>query len=211
MISSEFRKEEYWLVKWPLLTLALSLMLSAGLLSGLNYLDSAAATDLRRARSDLDDARDRVDKIEEEEATIIEYIGRYREMAQDGVVAPEDRLQFQEEILEFRSLYSLFPVGLNIEGQKSLPLEFPDGRTERGREIVLNTSLVELNLPLLHENDLANLLLSIVNGPGLFQPLSCSLSLNGRTTNFIFLAQHFDAACSLHWYSFKLPPPEDAE
>jgi hypothetical protein len=212
MISSEFKKEEYWLIKWPLFSLVFSLVLCGGLLFGLNTVDAAAASDLRRARSTLDEAREALDKIEEEEATIIEYIGRYRQMEQDGVVTAEDRLQFQERLLEIRDQFNLFPVGLNIQGQTALPLQYPEGRAERGREIVLNTSLVQLNLPMLHENDLANLLLSLMDGPGLLQPLSCSISSNNTdTTSFIYLARHFNAACTLNWYTFKLPPPEETE
>jgi hypothetical protein len=211
MISSEFKKEEYWLIKWPLVSLVFSLILCGGLLVGLNTVNATAATELRRARSDLDEAREALDKIEEEEATIIEYIGRFQEIEQDGVVTAEDRLQFQERLLEISDQFNLFPVGLIIQGQTALPLEYAAGR-ERGREIILNTSLVELNLPMLHENDLANLLLSLMDGPGLLQPLTCSITPNNtNTTSFIYLARHFNAACTLNWYTFKLPPPEETE
>jgi hypothetical protein len=211
MISSEFRKEEYWQIKGSLLSLVLSLILSSGLLFGLKSLDAAATAELRSARNDLNKARDDVDKIEEEEARIIEYVGRYQQMEEDGVLSIEDRLQFQETLAELRTQFNLFPVSLNIQGQTALSLEYPESGTEQDREIILHTSLVELSLPLLHENDLTNLLQSLVDGPGMLQPLTCSLTANSDTTNYIYLAQHFDAACSLNWYTFQLPPPEGAE
>ena len=209
MISGEFRKEDYWSIRWPLLSLVLSLVISAGLLLGLNTLDTSATAELRRARAQLDDARDSVDQIEEEEATIIEYLGRYREMEQEAVMAPEDRLQFQETLAQLRSQYSLFPVRLGFGQQSALPLEYSEGRSDRGRQILLQTSPVEITLPLLHEDDLARLLGSLLDGHGLLQPLTCSMTANTtRTTSFIYLSQHFDARCSLNWYTFRLPPPE---
>lgn len=206
MISSAFKKEEYWLIKWPLLSLVLSLCLSGGLLIGLNTLNTSATTDLRRARSDLDQARESVAKIEEEEATIIEYIGRYERMEQEGVVSAEDRLQFQEMLAQARTEFSLFPVGLDMDVQTALPLQYPEGRPERGREIFLNTSLVQLTLPLLHEDDLARLLTTLMDGHGMLQPLACSLTANSTRTTYVFLARHFEAACTLNWYTFRLPP-----
>jgi len=212
MISSEFKKDDYWLLKWPLLSLALSLIISGSLLFGLSAVDTAADAELRRARSRLDEARNAVDKIEEEEATIVEYLGRYRVIEQEGAVAPEDRLQFQETIAELRSQFDLFPVNLNIHGQKALPLQYPDGGSGDGREILLQTSIIDFTLPLLHENDLANLVQSLLAGPGLLQPLACTISANSTDVDsYIYLAQHFDASCSLNWYTFRLPPPEEPD
>ncbi len=206
MISSEFKKEEYWLIKWPLCSLVLSLVCAGTLLFGLSTIDAAAADELRRARNDLSEARDRVDKIEEEEQTIIEYSGRYRMMEQDGVVAPEDRLQFQERLQDIRSEHDLWPVPFSMEAQQHLALQYRQGRTERGKEIVLNTSRIDISLPLLHEDDLARLLDALMDGPGILQPLQCSLRANSaRTTNYIYLAQHFNGACTLQLYTFQLP------
>lgn len=211
MISREFTKDDYWRTKWPLVCLALSLIVSGGLIVGLNTLDSTAQASLRDARNALSDARNALNDIEQEEATIIEYIGRYQQMEQDGALATEDRLQFQETLAELRSEFKLFPVNLDFGQQTTLPLEYPVGRTGPGRDIVLQTSRVELRLPLLHENDLANLLLALLDGPSLLQPVSCTLEVN-RTgaDSYIYLAQHFTAACALNWYTFRLPPEDPA-
>lgn len=214
MISSEFKKEDYWLIKWPLVSLLLSLMLSGGLFFALNTIDATAATDLRRARADLDRARDDVATIEEQEQTIIKNIGRYRVMEQDGVLLPEDRLQFQERLNEIRSANELWPVPFTIDAQTHLPLQYKEGRTEAGKEIVLNSSLVSLSLPLLHEDDLSRLLMALMDGPGILQPQTCSIrATNTRNTNFIYLVKNFNAACTFLLYTLQLPPvePQEAE
>lgn len=206
---SEFKKADYWLIKWPLLSLVLSLGLASGLYVGLNALDTTAAAELRRARNDLNEARDSVAKIEEEEATIIEYIGRYQRLAEDGVVAAEDRLQFLENVAQLRDEFSLFPVQVSIAPQTALTLEYPGDINDPGRPITLGYSLVDISLPLLHEDDLSRLLAALLARPGLLQPLTCTLNANRRpAAGYIFLAQHLDAACSLQWYTFMLPPPE---
>jgi hypothetical protein len=208
--TSEFKKDEYWLIKWPLVSFVLSLCLCGSLLVGLNSLDATAAAELRGARDALDLARQSVEKIEEEEATIIEYIGRYQQMEQEGVIADEDRLQLQETVAELRNEFSLFPVVFNIDTQTSVPLQYPLGAAEPGRPIDLRASLVDIALPLLHEDDLAQLLRSLIEGPGMLQPLRCAVTpTNPGTTSFIYLSQHFNAACSLQWYTFGLPQDAD--
>lgn len=204
---SEFKKADYWLIKWPLLSLLLGLCLVSGLYLGLNSLDTAAAAELRQARNELNEVRDSVAKIEEEESTIIEYIGRYEQLAEDGVVAEEDRLEFQETMAELRTEFSLFPVTLSFAVQTALPLEYSDDVDDPGRPIILHSSLVDISMPLLHEDDLSRLLSALLARPGLLQPLTCSLSANRRpTAGYIYLSQHFEAACSLQWYTLLLPP-----
>jgi hypothetical protein len=207
VISSEFKKEEYWLIKWPLFSFVLSLVFAGGLFFGLTTIDSAAADELRRARAKLDDARNRVDKIEEEEQTIIEYVGRYRLMQEDGVVTPEDRLQFQELLQEVRAANELSKVPYKIAEQTHLKLQYPPESAGNGKDIVLNTTGVDLTLPMLHEDDLSRLLMGLMNGPGVLQPLRCSIeATNPGTTDYIYLGQHFDGACSFNLYTFQLPP-----
>lgn len=207
MISSEFKKGDYWLIKWPLVALLLSAIFSGGLFFGLSTVDDAASTELRRVRSDLDEAREDVEKIEEEEQTIIQNIDRYRMMEEDQVITPEDRLQFQERLLEIKSENELFLVGLNMGIQNHLPLQYSEGRTERGKEIMLNITPIDINLPLLHEDDLSRLLDALMNGPGVLQPLKCTVAANSnRTGSYIYLARHFDATCTLQLFTLQMPP-----
>src|SRR5690606_42093704 len=112
----------------------------------------------------------------------------------------------QEDLAAIRKAFNLFPVNLNIGEQNAIPLQ-RNGNAER--QVALQTSLVQITLPLLHENDLARLLVTLLDGPGLVQPLSCTLAVNNtEASSFIYLAQHFSAVCSLQWYTFRLPETE---
>jgi hypothetical protein len=203
---SEFKREDYWLIKWPLFSLFLSLIFCAGLFLGLTTLNTSAAAELRSARNQLNNARNSVEKIEEEEDTIIEYIDRFQQITADGSVSDEDRLQFFEQVARIRSEFDLFPIQVDFAPQTLLPLRYASTVNDPGRPLSLRTSSVEIRLPLLHEDDMTRLLNELLTGPGQLQPVRCSLNSRSRNvTSYIFLSQHFEASCTLLWHTFQLP------
>jgi hypothetical protein len=210
---SEMTRDDWWLIKNPLLFMAVVLAAIAGIFITLNSMDTSAATELRNARSQLNTARDDLDKIEQEEAAILENIGRYRELAANGVVELEDRLLFLETFAQLRAQHSLFPINVTIEQQQILPLEYAQSARAPGRPVELHASTIDFVLPLLHEDDLARLLTALLQNSGLLQPQRCQLTSRSATgTNFIYLAQHFNANCSLLWYTMTIQPdPTEAQ
>lgn len=208
-LFSLLKKEDYLMIKWPIAIAVIGLALSAGIYFGVDYLNSTSLQDLRIAQSDFNSARSRVELIEEEEATIIEYIGRYRMLAEDGVVEDEDRLQMHELLAELRADNQLFPVSLSIQEQQSMMLTYPPEIREPGEPVALRSSEINLELNLLHEGDLIRLLDGIINSPGLFQLRSCEIDLLSKdVTSFIYLSRHFTASCDILWYTFDLDPPQ---
>ena len=168
------------------------------------------ARNLQIARGNLQLARTNIDQIEDEEATIIEYIGRYQELETDGVVNPEDRLQLIERITEIREDNDLFPISVNIGEQLSMELLYDQSEQDPGGPVNINSTTLELSLPLLHENDLTRLLDGLLNTPGLYMPQECIISLsNPNATNFIVLAQHQRANCVVSWFTFNVNPPQN--
>lgn len=210
-LYSLLKKDDYLMIKWQITYAVVGLVVSAGIYFGLDYLNNQSLQDLRIAQSEFNNARSRVELIEEEEATIIEYIGRYQSLDEENVVENEDRLQMFEHIAELRADNRLFPVSLNISGQNSLMLNYPPDIREPGGPIALRSSSIGLDLNLLHEDDLIRLLAGIVDSPGLYQTKECSIDLlSPASTNFIFLSRHFSASCEVLWYTFDLePPPPD--
>jgi len=203
-------RDDYLMIKWPIVYAAVGIILAISIYMGVDYLSSESRRSLLIAQSDFDNARTRVDQIEEEEATIIEYIGRYQTLDSSGAIRDEDRLLMFERVAEIRSANNLFPVSLNISEQSSLRLNYPAGIREPGGPIALRSSVIGLSLPLLHEADLTRLLDGILNSPGLYQTSSCTLDQqNSEITSFIVLSQHFQANCEIFWYTFDLDPPLD--
>lgn len=206
---SEFTRSDYLRIKWPFIALLGSIALGVGIFAGLRLLDQRATADLRSARQDFDDAQERVDKIALEEATIRANMDEYRLIEASGAVRNEDRLQMDEYFARLRSDYNLFPITVTKSSQRSLVLEYGaiDGERvpEPGRPIVLGISDIGFSLPLLHENDLAELLDGLLLQSELLQPRSCLLSANaGGNRNYLRLGQHFTASCMLEWYHFRI-------
>lgn len=207
-LFSILTKEDYLMIKWQIAFALIGILIATGIYFGIDYLADQSLRDLRIAQADFDSARSRVELIEEEEATIIEYIGRYQILENEGVVEDEDRLQMFEKVAEIRSENNLFPVNLNIREQVSLALSYPPDIREAGDPIALRSSTIGLELPLLHEEDLIRLLTGIVRSPGLYQTRSCAIDLqNAGRANFLILSQHFRAECEILWYTFDLSPP----
>lgn len=210
-LFSIMSREDYLVIKWQIACAVIGILLSIGIYLGVDYLASESLRDLRIAQSDFDNARSRVELIEEEEATIIEYIGRFQMLEAEGAIQDEDRLELLERVAEIRASNNLFPVSVNINEQTAIPLSYPADIREPGDPVALRSSIIGLNLPLLHEHDLIRLLSGILNSPGLFQMKECMISQqNTDTTNFIVLSQHFEAVCEILWYTFDLNPPQPA-
>lgn len=210
---SKLVRSDYLRIKWPIIALVCSVITGLGVYGSLLTLDDNATAILNINRAQLDDAQNRVDLIAEEESTIREYIGRYQQISAAGIVGNEDRLQLFERVAELQQEHSLFPVNVQVTEQKMLPLRYGElsGRpvNEPGRPIALTISSVDITLPLLHENDLNNLLNGLLGDNELLQTRSCSINASGG--NYLRLGQHFNAACSLSWYAFAIAPLPAAE
>lgn len=207
-LFSILTKEDYLMIKWPIVFAVFGIILAIAIFLGADYLNGQSLMDLRIAQSAFNNSRSRVELIEDEEQTIIEYIGRYKMLESEGVVENEDRLQMFERVAELRAANNLFPVSLNINKQTSLNLTYPPELREPGDPVALHSSIIDLELPLLHEEDLTRLLDGILDSPGLYQTSNCEINLqNHETTSFIILSQHFTASCEILWYTFDLDPP----
>lgn len=205
-----FDKQDIFSLKWRILTAVVSLSIAIGIYFAASYLNTEMSRSVRSAQANLQNARNSVDQIEQEEATIIEYIGRYQELDSDGIVSPEDRLVLLERITQIRDNNDLFPISLNIGEQSSLRLIYDPTESSPGGPINLNATELEISLPLLHEGDLTNLLGELLGSPGLFLTRECEMSLNNPSiTNYIMLGQHQSASCNLLWFTFDLNPPQN--
>ena len=202
-----FPNEDLLMIKWQITFFIICTAIAAGIFWGADALDSQASRNLSIAQGELYSASSAVDLIEEEEATIVEYIDRYQEISEEGVIEPEDRLVFLEKVANLRAQFDLFPIALNIEEQLGVRLQYDPAETEPGGPVDLKTSTVSIRLSLLHEEDLTRFLGNLLNSGGLYQTRECEISsLNQATQNFLFLAQHLTASCEILWYTFDLTP-----
>ena len=206
---SEFTRSDYLRIKWPFVALAASLMVGIGMFSGLRVLNEKAATQLREARTANEEAQQKVDKISQEEASIRANKDQYQIIKEAGFLGQEDRLQMNDNFFAIRAQNNLFPVPITISIQNSLPIEYGELDGKRvdnpGRQIVLQVSNINFKLPLLHENDFANLLNGLIAKSEFLQVQSCIIEDKTRSEQVLLrLGQHFNAECKLGWYSFRI-------
>lgn len=204
-----FPNQDLFLIKWQFVFFVLCAGFGTAIFIITETFGAQASRDLSIAQGELYSARSAVELIEEEEATIIEYIGRFQELSDQGIVQEEDRLLFLERVAELRSEFDLFPISLSIEEQIGMRLQYDPGETEPGGPIDLKKSSVSVRMPLLHEEDLTRFLDKLLKIDGLYQALECSVSQQNRSsTSFLVLAQHLTATCELLWYTFDLSPDQ---
>lgn len=202
-----FTKNDLMLIKGAIIFALSCIVLVIGIYFIVGHFENQSIISLGTAQAGYEQARYQEDAIEEEEATIVEYIDRYLQLTRDGAIAAADRLQFNETVAEIRKKNNLFPVSVTIGKQNRLALKYNPEVREPGSAIELNSSSILLSLPLLHEQDLGRLLRGIFESPGLFQAKECRINLKNELDNdFTALDRHLSATCTIYWYTFNLNP-----
>lgn len=200
MTLSELTREDYLGLKWHFMLLLLGLGLVAAAFVYTGRLQDEAQRQLNIARGELNRAQGQLDQAAAEGATIGNYLERYDAIAAGGSVESGDRLAMQERFTQIRARHNLFPIQLQIGTQNSYTL--PETSTF-STPVQMLTSVIQISLPLLHEEDLARLLTDIHQAPDLLLTRDCSLKLLGRgTRQSLELGQHQSGSCSFLWYSF---------
>jgi len=207
----DYDSEDFYLIKGSLLILALSLVLAGTIFWGVHYIDNGAAAELQQARNQIDSIYSAMDQFKAQEGTVDKYLDKYVRLQRDGVIGVEDRLELLELLARIRSEHALFPLRIDIgeQAEFTLPYQSADGST--GRPISLRSSVLDINFPLLHEEDLSRLLDDLLGSSNLLQPASCMISANNKdNTNFYVLDEHFAASCSFYWYTFNITEAAEA-
>ena len=212
---NELTRQDYLRIKWSFVAILGSILICVGIFALARTFDTRATAALKTARTAFDEAKQKVDKISEEEATIKANIGKFAEIRDARLVGKTDRLQINEYFSELRAEHNLSPISFSVgkEAQLSLVYGAFDGKKpdKPGRPISLNVSPVTFKLPLLHEQDLAKLLNGLLGKPEFLQTQMCKINNLGKTgVNSLRLGQNLDAECSLAWYSFQIDETKTA-
>ena len=208
MTLSELKKEDYLSLRWHFVLLLLCLGLPSAAFIFNQQLHREAERQLALARSNLEDARDRLERLERDEALLHEYPVRYREIEAAGLTRPGDRLAMQEQFAQIRSRFNLFPIQLQIGGQTSSALPYNPPSQTPDIPVLLQTSEITASLPLLHEDDFTRLLTSLRTLDDLLLATSCKIQASGQgdpaARSYQQLGQHLHADCSFLWYTFEV-------
>ena len=150
----KLEKQDFRQLRGPLgMALVFAIAGAGALLYSERHLDEArrsAAT----SKANHTAALDRVAKASAEERDIRSDLVFYQRMADAGIVGSRNRLDLIEKISSIKAERKLFEIKYNIDAQK--PLDYP-GITPSGTMDFV-TSRMQLDIMLLHEEDLINFL-----------------------------------------------------
>ncbi len=197
------KKDDISVLKWSVVLLALTLMVSAILCGGAYRFRQQKISELQAARTYRVELSGAVRNIEEEARIIGEYSDRYHQLQQEGVIWEEDRLELVEAVDKIRAWHSLFPMQLDIEPRATLVLG--QGGAQ-GEGMFLRASRIVINMPLLHGKDLFSLLEGLnAMQKGIIVTEECSLKRSYSSTDNKIpgFRRNLTGLCKLLWLTLS--------
>lgn len=201
------RREDIAWLRLPISVLAVSLMVSVGLFVATSMYLNEVRRQQFNATTNLDLLSGQVDEIERSEQVVVNNIGIYNRMVENGAMGEEDRVRLLEEITRIRQRNLLFPMNVTIGEQDRLLLPYPDTVEFPDEQITLRSSPVQIRYSLLHEEDLTRFLDEFLALGNLMVPTRCGVTLALEDpADAMEVVQHQIADCEFYWYTFQREP-----
>lgn len=196
MIGADWRA-----LRFPLLALMAALLVSAALViftrQALNQEKSRHA----RQEAVLREARERLQKSDDEKERILRYRASFIALQQRGFVGEEQRINWVDALRAASLNLKMFGVNYQIEAQQpyGAPLAM-DAGPYRVRQ-----STMKISLDLLHEEDLMRFVNALAEQQaGIFALRECSLQRQGAgKVEHAKVQPNLHADCSLAWLSIS--------
>jgi hypothetical protein len=155
--------------------------------------------------SELDEARRRFQRSDEEKATILKYLPAYNGLQQQGFVGVERRIEWIEGLRAADRLAALDGVQFQIEPQEGFRHPAVGGVIEQR----LRRSTMRLSLGLTHEGDLLEFLNALsAQSNGVFSVRSCVLT--GQPGEPAPRRANLLAECKIDWLTVAMAEEPDA-
>lgn len=195
---------EWRLLRMPLIILVICVVLAAAMLFGAQRYKVETESEYLRSRVRLDGMADLYRTAENDRSLYSQYVVRFEDLKQRGVIGVEPRLSWVEALERVNQDLRLPVLRYEIRPQRPLQFEAPrfDSQVLRAYR-----STMTIDAGLLHEGDLVVLLgelRRLTNGR--FEVRDCRLeltspvrgiALNARSPNLL-------ANCTLDWYTLQI-------
>lgn len=191
--------EELKALRIPIGVLIAMLAIAAAAVFFTDKMAKQAAVALTQQKGQLQSAQSRMRQSGDEKDTIVQYVDKYRELEKAGFAGEEQRINWLDALRSANARAELFGVGYQIGVQHPYPyaLEFDPG------SVSLQESIMELDMRLLHEGDLARFFDELrAQRTGLFQVKSCTLQRTDRT-EILRNQAYINARCDLAWITAR--------
>jgi hypothetical protein len=188
-------------LRFPLTFFAVSLVISVYLLWYTDDRQTETVQALQAQKITLNQARQHYFASGTEREVIVNYLPRYQQLVQQGLIGEERRIEWIQNVRAINQQYKLFGVSYAIGAQESYK---PPVLLNTG-PFILHRSVIKVDLPLLHENDLLTLLNAMSTGhPAALSARDCTIKRLPVSEKNKF-TPYLDASCEVDMVTISEP------
>ncbi len=194
-------------IDWPIMRGAMalffvSLLVGGGLVFAAEWFHGQVQSRYTLQKKNLVTVRASYQQVDGEKLIMEAYLPLYADQIHDGIIGAEQRLTWVEALRGIARELSLPSLRYEIGAQKLWKTELP---LEVGLHQIYRTEMT-LDMGLFHEGDLPRVLQVLESrSRGHFTVDSCSLERNAPLFGMDPRRANLNAACTLHWYTLRLP------
>ena len=196
-------RQDWSRLAYPLAGLALALITAALLISFAYDRVTEAEQALQAQQQQLQQARSRYMASGQEKDTIVSFLPPYKALVEEGFIGEERRILWLDSIRNIHQQYKLFKITYTIGAQEPYTPPFP---VDTG-SFKLNRSVMQLELPMLHEGDVLTFLQALrqqQRSPIIIR--ECELT-RLRAIMDATMTPNLIAKCELDWYTLREAQP----
>jgi hypothetical protein len=189
-------------IRWGLGFLLLAILLAFAMTTTARKLVEKAQTEQRQLEAQQREIRARLSRAPDEERELRTKIALFQQLQERGVIGQEERLNWVEQIARIKTARRLFDLQYEIAPQKALGDSLLPGGAVAG-DYEFMSSTMNLQMPLLHENDLLGFLADLqrtVHAHLLVR--DCAIERLPQSTERGVAAQ-LRAVCTIDWITLR--------
>jgi hypothetical protein len=189
-------------LRFPILGLGLA-MIAAGLLASFaDQYRTKQEQALQIEQGLYNQARQKFESSGQEKETIIKYLPEYNRLLAQGFIGEERRIEWIERLRQIHGQYNLFSIDYSIGQQERYQ---PSFIINAGNHII-NRSVMELKLDMLHEGDLIHLIEDLHQETPPFLVRECEITRPiGADIDSKKMTANLKAVCEIDWITLRDP------
>ncbi|MFW5431176.1 MAG: hypothetical protein ACKE5M_06615 [Methylophilaceae bacterium] len=189
-------------LRFPILGFGCAMVLVGLLVSFADQYRNKKETALQEAQSSYGKARQKFESSGLEKETIIKYLPEYNDLLSKGFIGEERRIEWIERLRQIHANYNLFSIDYSIGQQERYGPSFVSNVGNH----VMNRSVMELKLDMLHEGDLINLLEDLHEDTPPFMVRDCVITRPiGAKIDIKRVTDNLKATCEIDWITLRDP------
>ncbi len=189
-------------LRFPILGLGLALIAAGLLASFADQYRTEEKQALQIEQGLYNQARQKFESSGQEKETIIKYLPEYNRLLAQGFIGEERRIEWIERLRQIHGQYNLFSIDYSIGQQERYQ---PSFITNAGNHII-NRSVMELKLDMLHEGDLIHLIEDLHQETPPFLVRECEITRPiGTDIDSKKMTANLKAVCDIDWITLRDP------